>query len=74
MRRQRFRWTRKLYRQADSLARFVGRHLYELPSDQPLLLRLYFALWERHPQRDDPLTLPKYLREPYRSRDYDVPF
>lgn len=55
MARRRFRWTRKLYREADSLARFVGRHPYELPQDQPDLVRRYFELWERHPQRDDPL-------------------
>jgi hypothetical protein len=28
MARRRFRWTRKLYQEADSLARFLGRHMY----------------------------------------------
>lgn len=57
MARRRFRWTRKLYHQADSLARFMGRHLYELP-DCPNLVRRYVELWERHPQSDDPLLMP----------------
>lgn len=74
MARKRFKWTRRLYRQADSLCRFVGCHLYELPQDQSSLLRRYHALWERHPQNDDPLTLPKYMREPYRSHGDDIPF
>jgi hypothetical protein len=73
MARKRFRWTRKTYKHADWLARFMGRHLYEL-HDQPNLLRRYFELWDRHPQRDDPLTMPMNLREPYRSRGDDIPF
>lgn len=73
MGRKRFKWTRKTYRQADSLARFMGRHLYEL-HDQPTLVRKLYELWDRNPQRDDPLTLPMHMREPYRSRDDDIPF
>lgn len=73
MARKRFKWTRTTYRQADSLARFMGRHLYEL-HHQPTMLRRYFELWDRHPQSDDPLTLPKYLRQPYRSHGDDIPF
>jgi hypothetical protein len=73
MARRRFRWTRKLYRQADSLARFIGRHMYELP-DQPNLVRRYFELWERHPQRDDPLNDPMWLRKSRRGIGDDIPF
>ena len=61
MARRRFRWTRKTYREADSLARFLTRHMYELP-DAPPLVRRYLALWERHPQHDDPLERPAWQR------------
>lgn len=70
MARRRFRWTRERYRKAQNLARFYSRWLYELPSEPPLLLRRYFALWERHPQRDDPLLQPVRFRY---DRD-DIPF
>ena len=74
MARKRFRWTRKTYWHADWLARFMGRHLYEL-HDQPNLLRRYFELWDRHPQQEDPLTKPMHMREPYRSAaGEDIPF
>ena len=69
MARKRFRWTRKLYRQADSLCRFIGRHMYELP-DQPNLVRRYFELWDRYQQSEDPLLLPLWQRY---QRD-DIPF
>lgn len=70
MPRRRFRWTRERYRKAQHLARFYGRWVYELPSEPPRLLQRYFELWERHPQRDDPLLQPvKYRYE----RD-DIPF
>lgn len=62
MRRRRFRWTRRLYLQADSLARFMSRHLADLPSEAPPLVRRYLALWERHPQHDDPLLRPTWQR------------
>lgn len=61
MARRRFRWTRKLYREADSLARLLGRHIYEV-HDTPNLVRRYFELWERHPQSDDPLSRPHHVR------------
>ena len=56
MARKRFRWTRKLYRRAAWMSRFMGRHTYDLPERPPPLLQRYFDLWDRHPQRDDPLT------------------
>lgn len=74
MPRRRFRWTRERYRKAAHLARYFARHGYSLPSEPPALVRRYWALWERHPQRDDPLTKPMCWREPYISRDDDVPF
>ena len=36
----------------------------------PLLLQRYWDLWERHPQRDDPLTKPLS----WRHRSDDIPF
>ena len=69
MARRRFRWTRKLYQEADSLARFLGRHMYELP-DAPPLVQRYLRLCERHPQRDDPLLRPHWQRYPSDS----IPF
>jgi hypothetical protein len=71
MARKRFKWTRKAYRHASWLARFMGRHLYEL-HHQPDLLRRYFELWDRHPQRDDPLQTPMRYRPAY-CRD-EIPF
>ena len=71
MSRKRFRWTRKAYEHAEWLSRFMGRHLYELP-EQPNLLRRYFELWERHPQREDPLLKPlRYRRDRFSD---DIPF
>lgn len=66
-----FRWTRRRYRKAHSLSRFVGRWLYELP-DQPELVRRYFELWEQHPQREDPLLTPMQWRPRYCPDD--IPF
>jgi len=66
---KKFRWTRKRYRKADSLARFMTRHLYDLP-EQPRILRRYFELWDLHPQREDPLLTPVCYRY---DRD-DIPF
>lgn len=74
MPRRRFRWTRERYRKAAHLSRYFARHIYDLPSEQPELLRLFGELWARHPQRDDPLTVPMLCREPYVSREDDVPF
>lgn len=70
MARRRFRWTRERYRQAQRLARFYSRWVYELPSEKPRLLQRYFDLWERHQQRDDPLLQP--VR--YRYNQDDIPF
>lgn len=72
MKRKRFRWTRSNYRAAHSLARFIGRHLYEL-HHQPPLLRRYFELWDRHPQRDDQLRMPLSWRPHYNDGD-SIPF
>jgi len=70
MPRRRFRWTRERYRKAAQLSRYFARHIYDLPSEQPDLVRRYFELWDRHPQREDPLLQPvKYRYE----RD-DIPF
>lgn len=62
MPRRRFRWTRERYRKAQHLSRFYARWVYELPSEPPQLLQRYFDLWERHPQSDDPLARPHYVR------------
>ncbi len=70
MARKRFRWTRKTYKHADHLARFYSRHPYELPDNPPRALRRYRELWERHPQRDDPLLVPLQWRHP----GDDIPF
>lgn len=70
MPRRRFRWTRDRYRKAAHMSRFFSRWLYELPSEPPRLLQRYFELWERHPQRDDPLLQPLAYRY---DRD-DIPF
>jgi hypothetical protein len=70
MARHRFRWTRERYRKAQHLSRFFARWLYELPSDPPRLLQRYFDLWERYPQRNDPLLQPLAYRH---DRD-DIPF
>lgn len=61
-RRPRFRWTRSRYRKAASLSRYFARHVYDLPSDPPAMLRRYWELWERHPSGTDPLALPLRAR------------
>lgn len=70
MARHRFRWTRERYRKAQHLSRFFARWVYELQSEPPRLLQRYFDLWERHPQRNDPLLQPLAYRH---DRD-DIPF
>lgn len=70
-RRKRFRWSRKAYKHAAWLARFMGRHLYEL-GEQPNLLRRYFELWDRHPQKEDPLLIP--LRRRLDHWGDEIPF
>jgi hypothetical protein len=54
---KRFRWTRSKYRHAQHLARLFCR-FYILPDDAPEIVRLYFELWEEHPQHEDPLLRP----------------
>ncbi len=71
MSRNRFRWTRKTYKQAAWLARFMGRHLYEL-GEQPNLLRRYFELWDRHPQKEDLLLMP--VRQRLNCWSDEIPF
>lgn len=74
-RRPRFRWTRSRYRKAASLARYFLRHVYELPSDPPTMIRRYWDLLEKHPQRDDPLDTPLRVRLARLSDDdSDIPF
>jgi hypothetical protein len=73
MARKRFRWTRKAYKHADWMARFYGRHIYELPERPPPLLQRYFDLWERHRQNDDPLLVPVRQRPGYADDD-GIPF
>lgn len=72
--RKRFRWTRARYRKADRLSRYFARHIYELPSEPPLLLRRYNDLWGRHPQRDDPLLTPFAWRPRTLEFDDGIPF
>ena len=74
MPRKRFRWTRARYRKAQSLSRYFARHIYDLPSDPPLLLRRFNELWERNPQRDDPLLTPFCWRPNYIALDDGIPF
>jgi hypothetical protein len=69
----RFHWNRKRYRKAQHLSRFFGRWVYDLPSDPPELLRRFYELWERHPQRDDPLLTPFEWRRHSLDRD-EIPF
>jgi hypothetical protein len=69
---RRFRWTRRRYRKADSLARFFDRWVYNLPSEPPRLVRRLHELWAAHPQRSDPLLTPIRLRHTY--LDDDIPF
>lgn len=74
MARQRFRWNRARYRKADSLARYFARHVYDLPSEPPRMLKRLRELWERHPQRDDPLLTAFRLRPRTLALDDDIPF
>ena len=74
MSRKRFKWTRKRYEHAHWLARFLSHDIFGVLSDPPDIVRRYFLLWELHPQRDDPLTYPMRLREPYYSHCDDIPF
>jgi hypothetical protein len=62
MPRRRFRWTRENYRKAASLVRFLARHPYEQYGREPALVRRFVALWDRHPQQEDPLLRPHWQR------------
>jgi len=70
MARKRFKWTRKAYQHAAWLSRFMARHVRELPDQPPDLLRRYWELWQRYPERGDPLA--QALAERYPERD--LPF
>ena len=74
MARKRFKWTRKVYKHADWMARFYGRHIYELPERPPLLLSRYWDLWERHRQNEDPLMYSVRVRLARKRDDDDIPF
>lgn len=70
MSRRRFYWTRAKYRQAHREARaYFGQGFMD--HGEPSLVRRYRELWERHPQNDDPLTLPRWRRYP---ADDGIPF
>lgn len=70
MARRRFRWTRAKYRQAHREARmYFGQGF--MHHGEPSLVRRYRELWEAHPQDNDPLKRPRYLR--YRADD-ECPF
>jgi hypothetical protein len=71
---KRFRWTRKTYRHADHLNRLLARYM-DLPDHPPAIVRRYWELWQRHPQREDPLRfhIPPHVRLAAR-RDDDIPF
>lgn len=72
-RRKRFKWTRERYRAASSLGRFMVRQMnpQEFPDEPPTLVRRLHELWDRHPQRPDPLT----VRTVDRLADFrDIPF
>ena len=75
-RRPRFRWTRTRYRKAESLARYYQRHVYDLPSEPPAMLRRLWELWEKHPQGHDPLLMPLRSRlAAWRAEnDPEIPF
>jgi hypothetical protein len=75
MSRRRFHWTRDRYRRAQSLARYFERHIYDLPSEPPLMLRRLWELWERHPQKADPLLTPfRNRRRTLERLDDGIPF
>ena len=73
MARRRFCWTRKLYREADGLARFLSGTPYWEADRAPTLLRRYQELWEKYPQGDDRLLTPVQWRYPNYCPD-GVPF
>jgi hypothetical protein len=66
---RRFRWTRESYRHAKQLARLLNRYL-DLPDHPPAIVRRYWELWERYPERGDPLLIPLSQRR----QDSEIPF
>lgn len=72
MARKRFRWTRERYRKARSLDRYFARHIYDMPSEPPRLVQRLHDLYERHPQRDDPLLAN--VRHRLNCWGDDIPF
>lgn len=60
---RKFRWTRALYRRAHREARRYDGIGY-LYHGEPPLVRRYRELWDKYPQRDDPLLLPPWRRYP----------
>lgn len=76
MARNRWRRTRRAYRKATSLQRYFDRHVYDLPSEPPTILRRLRELLARHPQRDAPLLQTLAVRRSLRWRDFDdsIPF
>lgn len=75
MSRRRWRWTRSSFIKARSLNRYFARHVYDLPSEPPAIVRRLWELFERHPMRDDPLERPLHMRL-YDRRNFDdsIPF
>lgn len=73
MNRHRFRWTRKSFQHARHLARLLG-NFRDLPDEPPAVVRRYWKLLERYPQRDDPLLTPFEWRPSVIARTDDVPF
>lgn len=67
---RKFRWTRALYRRAHREARVYDGYGF-MYHGEPALVRRYQALWDKHPQRDDPLLTPLRWRHP---PDGEVPF
>ena len=72
--KQHFIWTREVYQDAARLGRFFTHYAGELPPQPPALLQRYFDLWERHPQRPDPLLTPMMERPHYAYALDGIPF
>ena len=67
---RKFRWTRAIYRRAHREARVYDGYGF-MYHGEPALVRRWRDLWDRHPQHDDPLTLPRWRRYP---PDDGIPF
>lgn len=68
---KRFHWTRKRYQRAAHLSRLLPNFFGEQcgQSEKPELVRRYHELWQRYPERGDPLRTPIHLRY-----DPEIPF